>query len=536
MVECTRHISSLARHYRALLRSAARHPDLGVGQKLHATAITSGLLALSAPNSFLRNTVLHLYAACCNSYFARKVFDEIPRSHKDTVDWTTLMTCYTRDGLPRETLNLFITMRSIGVPVDEITLVSFFCACAKLGDEWLGYQGYVCLVKMGFCYNSMKACNAAMSMYAKCGLMREARRVFDEMSERSAVSWTVLLDAVIKWECLESGRRVFDEMPERNEIAWTKMITGYVENGCAGEAFKMLKEMLFDHGLDLNFVTLCSLLSACTRSGDVMMGRWLHLHSVKMMGIQMDVMVATSLIDMYAKCGGIAAACRVFKAMHHRNVAMWNAMLNGLAVHGKGSVVLDMFDQMVMEVNPDDVTFTVLLNACSHSGLVDQGRVFFSNLECRYGIKPSMEHYACMVDLLGRAGHLEEAETIIMGMPMQPNEFVLGSLLGSCIVHRKLELGERVMQELLQIYPQNVEYHVLLSNMYASVGKPEKADSFRGVLKMRGIRRVPGMSSVHFGGKIGRSTAGEKSYPPIRSIPRVGGIEDVKFSNTSYQA
>ncbi|KAL3515582.1 hypothetical protein ACH5RR_022484 [Cinchona calisaya] len=493
MGECARHISFLARHYRALLRSAARHSAFDVGQKLHATATTSGLLALSAPNSFLRNTILHCYAACDNPHLAHKVFDEIPHSCKDTVDWTALMNCYTRGGFPLETLNLFVVMRRVGVPVDEITLVSFFNACAKLGDEWLGYQGYVCLVKMGFWY-SVKACNAMMDMHVKCGFMHDARRVFDEMNERSVVSWTVLLEGVLKFEGLESGRVVFDEMPERNQVSWTIIMVRYVEKGCTGEAFRLLKEMLFDHGLELNFVTLSSLLLACTRSGDVVMGRWVHLHALKMMGNKMDVMVTTSLIDMYAKCGRIEVAYRLFKAMPCRNVATWNAMLNGLAMHGKGSAVLNMLDKMVMEVKPDDVTFTVVLNACSHSGLVDQGRVVFSNLESKYGVRPSMEHYACVVDLLARAGHLEEAETIIMGMPMQPNEFVLGSLLGSCSVHRKLGLGERVMQELLRIYPQNVEYHVLLSNLYASVGRPEKANSFRGVLKTRGIRKVPGMS------------------------------------------
>lgn len=516
MTEWGCRITSLARHYRALLRSTARHSAFGVGQKLHATAITSGLLALSAPNAFLRNTILHVYAACDNSHLARKMFDEISHSNKDTVDWTTLMNCYSRDGLPLETLNLFVIMRKFAVPVDEITLVSFFNACAKLGDHWLGNQGCVCLVKMGFCY-SVKACNAAMDMYAKCGWMQEARRVFDEMSERSVVSWTVLLEGVMKWECLESGRKVFYEMPERNEVAWTIIVAGYVVKGYTEEAFRLLQDMLFDHGLELNYVTLCSLLSACTHSGDVMMGRWVHLYALKVMGTEMDVMVATSLIDMYSKCGRITAACAVFKAMRYRNVATWNAMLNGLAMHGKGVDVLDMFDQMVMEVRPDDVTLTIVLSACSHSGLVDQGRVVFSNLESKYGVSPSMEHYACAVDLLGRGGHLEEAETIIMGMPMQPNEFVLGSLLGSCAVHGKVELGGRVMEELLQRYPQNIEYHVLLSNMYASEGKTEKADSFRGVLKMRGIRKVPGTSSVHFGGSTRRCRAGNNSYPRIRN-------------------
>ncbi|PRQ53496.1 putative pentatricopeptide [Rosa chinensis] len=183
------------------------------------------------------------------------------------------------------------------------------------------------------------------------------------------------------------------------------------------------------------------------------------------MGNEMDIMVGTALVDMYAKCGRVDTALKVFEHMKYRNVVTWNALFSGLAMRGRGRVVLMVFPQMLKEAKPDDLTFTALLCACSHSGLVEQGRHYFQNLEALYGVTPKIEHYACMVDLLGRAGNLEEAGILIKRMPMPPNEVVLGSLIGSCIVHGKLQLGECILQDLVQIDPQNTEYHVLLSNM-----------------------------------------------------------------------
>ncbi|KAM7520704.1 hypothetical protein LguiB_019666 [Lonicera macranthoides] len=507
--------SAIARHYRTLFRACARNSSLHVGEKLHASAITTGLLTSS--NSYLHNAILHMYATCGTSCSARQVFDEIPLPHKDTVDWTTLMGCYTSTGMAEKSLLLFIDMQKHCVLPDDITLVCVFNSCAQLNDNFFGAQGHVCMIKIGF-GSSVKACNAVMDVYVKCGLVNEAKKVFDDMKEKTVVSWTVLLEGVVKWAGLENGRLLFNEMPERNEFAWTIMIVGYVECGFTREAFKLLDEMLFNLGLGLNYVTVSSLLSACTQSGDLMMGRWLHVYVLKMTKKEMDIMVGTSLIDMYAKCGRINIAFLIFKKLTNKNVVAWNAMLGGLAMHGRGNLVLDIFPQMVKEVKPDDVTFTAVLTSCSHSGLIDQGRHYFYSLESSYGITPSMEHYACMVDLLGRAGELDEAETLIRAMPIVPNEVVLGSLLGSCSVHKKLELGERLMQELIQIYPLNTEYHILLSNMYAFAGKQERANSLRKILKDRGIRKIPGISSIHVGGQVHQFSAGDKSHPQTREI------------------
>ncbi|KAL7141010.1 hypothetical protein ABFS83_08G025800 [Erythranthe nasuta] len=508
--------SSLVRHCRAVIRSCGRHSSLDAGQKLHAASITANLLGL--PKAFLRNVILQMYAACGDVGSARKLFDEIPVTDKDTVDWTALMDCHGRFGSPMDALNLFVIMRREGVSVDEITVVSLFSTCARVGNSVFGVQGHTCMVKLGldFC---IKARNAAMDMYVKCGLMIDAKRLFDETTVRNIVSWTVLLWGVVKWEGLVKGKKLFDEMPERNEIAWTIMISRYVENGFSMEAFRLLREMILGSELQLNSTSLCSLLSACTQSGDVVMGKWVHSHALRAtIDATTNIKFETALLDMYAKCGRLSSALQVFKSMPAKNVVTWNAMLGGLAMHGKGAMVLDMFNEMLQEIKPNDVTFTAVLSACSHSGLVDEGRKLFYSLENVYNIKPSMENYACMVDLLGRAGHLEEAEAVIRRMPMRPNEVVLGSLLGACKVHRMQEMSERVVRDLVRLYPHNTEHHVLLSNMYALSGKSEKADSFRKDLRDRGIRKIPGISTMYINGQVHQFSAGEKSHPQIKEI------------------
>ncbi|KAM7465733.1 hypothetical protein LguiB_013295 [Lonicera macranthoides] len=337
--------TTIARHYRTLFRASARNSSLHVGERLHASVITTGLL--TCPNSYLHNPILHVG------------FD-----HLDGLlhlNW---------DG--RKSLLLFIDMQKHCVLPDAITLV------------------------------------------------------FDDLKEKTVVSWTVLLESVYCW--------------------FTR------------EAFKLLDEMLFNLGLGLNNMTVSSLLSACTQSGDLMMGRWLHVYVLKMIEKEIDIMVGTSLIDIYAKCGRINIAFHIFKKVTNKNIVAWNAMLGGLAMHGWGNLVLDIFPQMVKEVKPDDVTFTSVLTLCSHSGLIDQGHHYFYSLESSYGINPSMEHYACMLDLLGRAGELDEAETVIRAIPIVPNKVVLS--------------------------------------------KQERANSLRKILKDRGIRKIPGISSIHVGGHV----------------------------------
>uniref|UniRef100_A0A0R0GJ22 DYW domain-containing protein n=2 Tax=Glycine subgen. Soja TaxID=1462606 RepID=A0A0R0GJ22_SOYBN len=418
--------------FRSLLRQCARASAVRPGEQLHAAATVSGLL--SSPSHFLLNPLL---------------LPPLPRPQ--TIRPNSPLT----QGLRR----LHRPHPLLPSP-----------RCPPLGDSNLVPQMHVGVVRFGFLRHT-KVLNGVMDGYVKCGIVGP-----------SVVSWTVVLEGIVKWEGVESGRVVFDEMPVRNEVGWTVMIKGYVGSGV------------------YKGVTLCSVLSACSQSGDVSVGRWVHCYAVKAVGWDLGVMMGTCLADMYAKCGGISSALMVFRHMLRRNVVAWNAMLGGLAMHGMGKVLVEMFGSMVEEVKPDAVTFMALLSSCSHSGLVEQGLQYFHDLESVYGVRPEIEHYACMK------------------MPIPPNEIVLGSLLGACYSHGKLRLGEKIMRELVQMDPLNTEYHILLSNMYALCGRVDKENSLRKVLKSRGIRKVPGMSSIYVDGQLHRFIAGDKSHPRTADI------------------
>lgn len=359
-----------------------------------------------------------------------------------------------------------------------------------------------------------------MNMYAKCGRMLDARRLFDEMPDRNVVSWTVILAGSLRCEGIRSGREVFDRMPERNDVSWTVMVASCVEAGLPREAFSLLINMIFPADSvrrRLSHVSLCSLLSACSQAGDLTFGRWLHVAALKSNLVEDDhlLIVNTALIDMYAKCGRIGAALALFDVMPAKNLITWNAMLSGLSMHGMCAEALCLFSRMVEEedLQPDDITFVSVLCAISRAGMVQRGRELFFEMEQVYGLKPKVEHYACMVDLLGRAGHLEEAETLIREMPVRPNVVVLGSLLASSSFHGKLKLGKKLLRELMEMNPNNRDYHVLLSNMCSTHGLHRDAEELRRQIKKSEEKKGPGMSYIEINGFVHRFSAGDKSHP-----------------------
>uniref|UniRef100_A0A1D1ZEE4 Pentatricopeptide repeat-containing protein At5g15340, mitochondrial n=1 Tax=Anthurium amnicola TaxID=1678845 RepID=A0A1D1ZEE4_9ARAE len=520
----TRRRRSIVEYARALLRSCGRrgHSSAHRGQKLHAALLKNGLLlsnTTGAPSSSLCGALFHMYASCGSPAAALRAFQAIPFPQRTPVDWTALLSSHSRHALYAHVLRLFRAMEmEHRVPGDEVTMVCVLGACARLRHPAFGAALHLRIIQRGLPFNAPTG-NALMHMYANCGRMAHARKVFDEMANPTVVSWTVILSGALRWEGLDSARLLFDLMGERNEVTWTVMVAGYVEAGLPRDALALLAQMLFclvGPGFDpaqLNHVTLCSILSSCSQSGDLTVGRWVHAHTTKMT-TGPRVIVDTALVDMYAKCGRIDTARSLFERMPSRNIVTWNAMLSGLAMHGLVKEVLRLFSRMVQEnVQPDDITFVSLLSACSRSGLLDEGRRYFRELGSVYGVTPQVEHYACMVDLLGRAGHLEEAVILVRSMPIPPNQVVLGSLLASCNLHGRVELGRSLLVELVQMDPLNTQYHVLLSNMLASSGKPAEADTLREVLRRRGCRKAPGVSCINVDGYVHQFCAGDKSHP-----------------------
>lgn len=296
------------------------------------------------------------------------------------------------------------------------------------------------------------------------------------------------------------ARNVFDGTTERNSMIWTTMVSGYARNGFADEAIGLFEEMV-GLGVELCGATLASVLSACARSGGLETGRRVH-GIVKEKGVEVGVILGTALVDMYAKNGAILEAREVFVGMPGRNVATWNAMICGLAHHGHSEGAMSLFRELERlvkstdEVCPNDITFTGVLTACCHAGWVELGREIFFSMEERYGVEPKVEHYGCMVDLLGRSGRLEEAEELVRGMKWEADIVVWGALLTACRSFGRIEIAERVVQEMLRLDPENHSVYVVLSNMYAEVGRWDDVERFRSVMKDDGLKKIPGWSSV----------------------------------------
>ncbi|PKA60457.1 Pentatricopeptide repeat-containing protein [Apostasia shenzhenica] len=511
---------------RYLLRSCALgRSSPALGRCLQAALIKAGIL-LSGISSNISGALFHMYAAVGPPSAAVRSFHEIPISDLSPVDWTALISCHVRQALPDRAIHIFRSMLRDGFFPDEVTLLCVLSAAARLSCITAGSSAHLFIVKLGLPF-TVPARNAAMDMYGKCFQMADARRVLAETPDPNVVSWTIILAGSLCCEGITSGQEVFDQMPERNEVSWAIMAASYVESGLPREALALLANMLFfpkDSTIRrLNHVSFCTLLSACSQAGNLAVGQWLHATSLKtdLSESHHLLVVNTALLDMYAKCGRIDLAHLLFDEMPERNLVTWNAMLSGFSMHGMCSEALILFSAMAEEaLRPDDITFVSLLSACSRSGDVDNGRRLFRELGSVYGLTPKVEHLACMVDLLGRAGHLEEAERLIRKMAIPPNEVVLGSLIASCSLHGKLELVEKLLPELMAMNPDSREYHVLLSNMYLSHGRPAEADELRRQMKKNNKeqKKGPGMSYIEINGDVHRFSAGDKTHAQTENI------------------
>ncbi|KAM1099081.1 hypothetical protein TB2_005606 [Malus domestica] len=299
--------------------------------------------------------------------------------------------------------------------------------------------------------------------------------------------------------------------------SWTLMISGFVQCGKPKEAIGLFLEME-EAGVRPNEVTVVAVLAACADLGDLDLGRRIHEYS-NQSGFSRNVRVSNTLIEMYVKCGCLEDACKVFDGMKERTVVSWSAMIAGLAMHGQAEEALRLFSEMIEEgMDPNDVTFVGLLHACSHIGFVDQGREFFTSMTNDYGIVPKIEHYGCMVDLLSRAGLLQEAHEFIINMPIKPNSVVWGALLGGCKVHKNIELAEEATKHLSELDPLNDGYYVVLSNIYAEAQRWEDTARVRKLMRDRGVKKTPGWSSITLDGVVYEFVAGDETHPQAQEI------------------
>ncbi|KAF7086106.1 hypothetical protein CFC21_089449 [Triticum aestivum] len=360
-------------------------------------------------------------------------------------------------------------------------------------------------------------CTCLARFYLAPRLPHHALQLFGFMPVRSVVTYNTMITGLMRNGLVAAARLVFDGMPDPDKVSWTALIDGCVKNGRHDEAICCFHAMLLD-GVEPDYVTLVAAISACAEVGALGLGMWAH-RFVTRQRLEGNIRIANSLMDMYARCGQVEFARQVFDSMRKRTVVSWNSMIVGFAANGRCTDAIKHFEAMRKKgFKPDAVTFTGVLTACSHAGLTDEGLRYYEAMRAEHDIAARMEHYGCVVDLLGRAGRLDEAMSVVATMPMRPNEVVLGALLAGCRMHGDVDMAEQLMQYLLEQDPGGDSNYVLLSNIYAAVGKWDGAGKVRSLMKSRGVKKRPGRSSVEINGDVHEFVCGDRSHPQAAEV------------------
>ncbi|XVF01927.1 hypothetical protein REPUB_Repub04eG0132000 [Reevesia pubescens] len=409
-------------------------------------------------NRVISSALIDFYGRNCQLNEVCQLFDELPEP--DAICWTSVISALTRNDLYKEALEFFYLMqKNHGLSPDGFTFGTVLKACGNLGRLRQGKQVHAKVISSGLCGNVVVE-SSLLDMYGKCGLVDESQRVFDRMSKKNSVSWCALLGVYCQNKDYESVIRIFREMEESDLY-------------CFG-----------------------TILRACSGLAAVRQGKEVHCQYVRRGGWR-DVIVESALVDLYAKCGCIDFAHCIFVQMSNRNLITWNTMIYGFAQNGRGIEALSIFDEMIKKgIKADYISFIGVLFACSHTGLVDQGRKYFTLMTGEYGIKPGIEHYNCMVDLLGRAGLLEEAENLIESADFRDDSSLWAVLLGACTTSTSSSAAERIARKMIELAPDYHMSYVLLANVYREVGRWNDALKVRKLMKDRGVKKITGTSWV----------------------------------------
>ncbi|XP_059652780.1 pentatricopeptide repeat-containing protein At3g04750, mitochondrial [Cornus florida] len=462
-------------------------------KQIHCHAIVIGLLSFG----YLQNSFIKLYLENGQLGLAHQVFRKMPSP--DAVSYNIVIVEYAKKGYSLEALEYFCEMVGSGFEPDEYTMIGLLVSCGNLGDALLGKSVHAWLErrKLMKSWNLILG-NALLDMYVKCKEMDLARRLFDAFVERDVVSGNTIISGYAKVAEMKHAHAIFDAMPCRDLLSWNSLIAGYTLKGDYMMVRKLFSSMMAEK-VQPNGVTMVNLVSGAAEIGALDQGRQLHGLVVRLQ-MKIDAFLGSALIDMYCKCGNIEKALMVFRVVTEKDVTLWTTMITGLAFHGHGSKALDLFSEMQKYAIPNHVTFVAVLTACSHRGLVDQGLRIFKSMTENYGIEPGVEHYGCLVDLLARSGRLAEAKSVIDKMPMQPSRSIWGAVLSACKAHGNVEIAEIALRELLKLEPEKEGGYVLLSNIYAAVGRWKYSDKIREIMEDRGVKKTAGWSSVVVGG------------------------------------
>ncbi|XP_059646817.1 pentatricopeptide repeat-containing protein At2g29760, chloroplastic-like [Cornus florida] len=513
-----------------VIKASSHITDSTCGHAIHGSVIKFGHLL----DLHISNSLLHMYASFGFSKEIVKLFDEMPEP--DVVSWNVVIDDYAQCGCLGEVLYAFDRMWNSGVEPNSVTLLGLLSACSKMGNLHIGRLIHLYIIKNDI-HVGENLGNGLLDMYAKFGDIDSAEKLFKRMPVKTVFSWTSMIDCFIQKGELESASVIFNQMPEKDTTSWNVMLNGFMVAGnmnSAEEIFKAIpdrdlvswnsmivgcaqnkkyvkaleffREMLFS-GVKPDRITLVSVFSLCWFTGALELGESAHacVEKQNIKGEEVEV----ALLDMYSKCGAPEKALRVFNGILRKSVLAWSAMIVGLAMNGLANEALHFFHQMqIAGTKPNEVTFIGVLCACSYAGLVEEGKWFFNAMDQIYGIKPRAEHFGCMVDVLGRAGLLKEAEIFIQNLPVKVDASVWGALLGACRMHGEVQMGEKVARILKEMDATHSGQYVLLSNIYAAENRWLDAEKVRKEMKASGVQKKPGFSLIELKGDMHQFLAG----------------------------
>ncbi|KAK8930750.1 Pentatricopeptide repeat-containing protein [Platanthera zijinensis] len=535
---------------------------LPAGAQVHCRSIMEGL----GSDEYVQNCLISMYMNCHSKDAAKAVFDQM--CGRSVVSWNTMIAGCLRNGLLDEVMVVFHRMLSSGcILIDRATLLSLLPVCAQLKDLRMGRCVHKLVEVYGF-KSYLPVRNALIDMYAKCGNLTAARRLFDEADfERDVICWTCMIGGYVfngfevEALALSNQMHLSDIRPNSTTIssllaacgslpsmahgmgihglciriglecdgfvetglvdmyskcgdtdlssrmfagssrttpAWNAILSGLARNRLTRDATDQFRLMLRE-GAVPDLVTMTSLLPAYSCSAYLRQANNIHGYLVKA-GFLKNVEITTCLIDAYAKIGCLDVAMELFDRLPIKDFVSWSSIIAGYGTHGHAEKAIRLFNEMVEAgVEPSEVTFTSVLHSCSHAGLVEEGLRIFDGMKRVHCLNPTIDHCVCIVDLLGRVGRLEEAYRVIKEMPFESNHAVWGALLGACLIHENVELGEVAAKRLFEIQPENTGNYLLLGNIYAAVGRWKDAEAVRRMVGARGLRKVAACSSIVYG-------------------------------------
>ncbi|XP_074291607.1 putative pentatricopeptide repeat-containing protein At3g49142 [Silene latifolia] len=540
------------------------YPDAKTLKKLHSHIINDQNLR---ENPSIALKLIRAYAGCGELGVARQLFDESP--DRNVVFFNVMIRSYVTHQHYQDALWVFKGMFSCYVRPDHYTYPCVLKACSASENLWVGLQVHAAVCKVGLDLNLFVG-NGLISMYGKCGFLADGRKVLDEMSVRDVVSWNSMVagyaqkghfdDALricremeliklkpdagtmaslmpavtdTSYENVMFVKKMFESLDTKSLVSWNVMIAVYVKNSMASEAIDLYAQMEAN-GLKPDGVTITSILPACGDLLAISLGRKIHNY-VDRKRLRPHISVENALINMYSKCGCLSEAKDVFDTMQTRDIVSWTSIISAYGVSGQGHEAVALFTKMRVEgMIPDSIAFVSVMSACSHSGMLEKGKHFYKLMTEKYSIAPRIEHYCCMVDILGRAGRVEEALSFIKEMSIEPNERVWGALLGACWVHSNMNIGLVAADNLFHMAPEQAGYYVLLSNIYAKAGKWKEVSSLRTLMKSRGMTKTPGISNVEYNGRIYTFLAGDRSHPQSKEIYEKLGLLMGKMKEEGY--